>query len=126
MLGVSDYERLDVWRAAHALALDIYQATSIFPATERYGLVSQMRRSAASIPMNIAEGSGRSTDLDYARFIANAIGSASELEYQLLLAAELGYCAGEIADRNRRQAAEIRRMLTALRSYLVQSLPRSR
>jgi len=123
---MSDYERLDVWRAAHALTLVIYRATSSFPADERYGLVSQMRRSAASIPMNIAEGSGRSTDLDYARFVANAIGSASELEYQLLLAADLGYCAGEFADRHRRQVAEIRRMLTALRSYLAQSLPRSR
>jgi four helix bundle protein len=87
---VSDYERLDVWRAAHALALAIYQATSTFPADERFGLAAQMRRAAASIPMNLAEGSGRSTDRDHARFVANAIGSASQLEYQLRLAADLG------------------------------------
>jgi len=121
---MSDYERLDVWKAAHALAVAIYRATSTFPADERYGLVSQMRRSAASIPMNIAEGSGRSTDLDYARFVANAIGSASELEYQLLLAADLDYCPGEFAQSHRRQVANIRRMLTALRRYLCDSRSR--
>ena len=121
---MSDYERLDVWRAAHALTLAVYQATSSFPAEERYGLASQMRRSAASIPTNLAEGSGRSTDLDHARFVANAIGSASELEYQLLLAADLGYCPREIAQNHRRQVGEIRRMLTALRRYLAQTRPR--
>ncbi|MCH8815844.1 MAG: four helix bundle protein, partial [Chloroflexi bacterium] len=71
---------------AHQLALAVYQATKAFPDDERYGLTAQMRRAAPSIPTNIAEGCGRNTEADFARFLQIAAGSASEVEYQLLLA----------------------------------------
>ena len=88
---MQDFRNLAVWRHAHQLTLAIYQETSKFPASEKFGLTSQMRRSAASIPTNIAEGCGRGSDPDFARFLSIALGSASELEYQLLLASDLGH-----------------------------------
>ena len=90
-VGVSDYTKLKVWEKAHLLALDVYSLSLQLPDDERYGFQSQMRRAAVSIPTNLAKGSGRSTDRDYARFVSNAIGSASELEYQLILTKDLGY-----------------------------------
>ena len=86
-----DFKTLRVWEAFHEITLDIYQVTRKFPTEELYGLTSQMRRSAASVPTNIAEGCGRRTDPDLARFLTIAMGSASELEYQLLLAKDLEY-----------------------------------
>ena len=95
--------------------------TAAFPKVERYGLQTQMRRAAVSIPANVAEGSGRSTDRDFARFISNAIGSANELEYQLLMARDLAYI-GEPTSRSVRDAVvEVRRMLLSLRNHLIRS-----
>lgn len=88
---MQDFRQLKVWEKAHQLTLSIYKVTSDFPKTEQYGLVSQMRRSAASITCNIAEGCGRGSDQDFARFLQMALGSACELEYQLLLAKDLGW-----------------------------------
>jgi four helix bundle protein len=88
---MKDFKELKVWVKAHQLTLAVYQATTTFPKEELYGLTSQMRRSAASIPTNIAEGCGRGSDDDFRRFLQIAMGSASELEYQLLLAHDLGY-----------------------------------
>jgi four helix bundle protein len=118
---VSDYRDLDVWRKAHVLTLEVYRLTESFPRSEKYGISSQMRRSSASIATNLAEGSGRSSDRDYARFVSNAIGSASELEYQLLLAEDLNYDRGHRTEPMRLQTAEVRRMLVALRQFLVSS-----
>lgn len=78
---MQNFRDLKVWGKAHAATLLIYRATDGFPSTERYGLTSQMRRAAASIPANIAEGCGRASDADFARFLQIAFGSASELEY---------------------------------------------
>jgi four helix bundle protein len=78
-----------------------------------------MRRAAVSIPTNLAEGSGRSTNRDFARFVSNAIGSASELDYQLLLARDLGFIDREVAELAKTKVAEVRRMLSALRRNLV-------
>ena len=86
-----DFRRLTAWQVGHELALEVYQATASFPPDERFGLTSQMRRSAASVPTNIAEGSGRGSEPDFARFLAIAVGSASELLYQVRLARDLGY-----------------------------------
>ena len=86
-----DFKTLRVWEAFHEITLDIYRVTRKFPTEELYGLTSQMRRSAASVPTNIAEGCGRHTDPDLAKFLTIAMGSASELEYQLLLAKDLEY-----------------------------------
>ena len=90
---MKDFRELRVWERAHRLVLDVYQATAAFPEDERYGLTGQIRRSAASIPSNIAEGCGRGSDADFARFVQVALGSASELDYQLLLARDLSYLA---------------------------------
>ena len=120
-VGVSDYTKLKVWEKAHFLALDVYRLTLQLPDDERYGLQSQMRRSAVSIPANLAEGSGRSTDRDYARFVSNAIGSASELEYHLCLTKDLGYLEKHSTDATRQLLVEVRRMLRSLRRHLLQS-----
>src|SRR2546430_6003358 len=85
---MKDFRKLQVWEKAHQLALALYQVTASFPRDETYGLVSQIRRAAASIPSNIAEGCGRDGDPELSRFCTIARGSASELEYQLLLRSE--------------------------------------
>jgi len=78
---MQDFKKLEVWRKAHELTLDVYRATESFPRTEVYGLTTQLRRSCSSIPANIAEGCGRGTNGDLGRFLRIAAGSASELEY---------------------------------------------
>jgi len=86
---MKDFHELKVWRKAHELTLAVYQVTTGFPREERFGLTSQLRRCSASIPANLAEGCGRSGDAEFARFCSIAMGSASELEYHLLLAKDL-------------------------------------
>ena len=86
---MQDYRRLDVWKQSHELTLMVYKFTTGFPATETYGLTSQVRRAASSIPANIAEGCGRDGGLDFARFLQIAQGSAGELDYHLLLGRDL-------------------------------------
>src|SRR5690242_21651872 len=86
-----DFRELKVWQRAHELTLDVYKATQLFPAEERFGLRSQIRRSSISIGAKIAEGAGKMTRPDFARFLQISLGSASELEYELLLARDLGY-----------------------------------
>src|SRR3712207_8451764 len=88
---MGEFRSLAVWEVAHELTLRVYQSTSRFPRSETYRLTSQLRRSAASIPANIAEGCGRNGDAELARFLTIAKGSASELDYLLLLAHDLGY-----------------------------------
>ena len=88
---MKDFRQLKVWEKSHQLALAIYKATKEFPKEELYGLTSQIRRSSMSIPTNIAEGCGRNTDADFARFLQMAMGSASETEYQLILARDLEF-----------------------------------
>lgn len=109
-----DFTRLVTWEKAHELVLAIYQATSAFPHDERFGITAQTRRSAASIPANIAEGAGRRTDADFARFVDIALGSANETEYHLILARDLGITDTETHNRLSLQLAEMRKMLTSL------------
>jgi len=87
---LKDFRKLKVWEKSHDLTLVVYRATQAFPQHELYGLTSQIRRACASIPANIAEGCGRNGDPELARFLQIAMGSASELEYHLLLAHDLG------------------------------------
>ncbi len=108
------FRDLKVWEKAHALVLDSYQATGGFPAAETYGLTSQIRRAAASIPANIAEGCGRSGDIELARFLQIAAGSASELEYHLILAQDLGMLKMEGYEVLMPQVIEVKRMLASL------------
>jgi len=107
------FKDLKVWQKGHELTLSIYRATKSFPRDEMYGLTSQLRRAAASIPANIAEGCVRGSGPDFRRFLQVALGSASEVEYHVLLSHELGYL-----DRNQYEslsgnATELKRMLTS-------------
>jgi four helix bundle protein len=107
-----DFKDLVVWRRSHALTLTLYRATESFPKSEMFGLTSQIRRAAASIPTNLAERCGRWGDGDMGRFVQIAMGSASELDYQLLLAKDLGYL--QSPEGLSTELSEIRRMLTVL------------
>jgi len=109
-----DFHRLAVWQKSHALTLDVYRATAEFPQRELYGLTSQLRRSCASIPANIAEGCGRESNADFARFLTLATGSASETEYHLMLARDLTYLTADQHVLLEAQVQEIKRMLTGL------------
>ena len=108
-----DFRELKVWRKAHDLTLAVYRITAAFPKEEMYGLTSQIRRSCESIPANIAEGCGRSRGPDFARFLQIAMGSASELEYHLLLARDLLLLAEPDYGHLAREVTEVKRMLTS-------------
>ena len=111
---MKDFRQLKVWEKAHQLALTIYKATKEFPKEELYGLTSQIRRASMSIPTNIAEGCGRFTDADFARFLQIAMGSASETEYQLILARDLGFLPNASYENLQKDVEEIKRMLASL------------
>jgi len=105
---------LKVWQRSHSLALAIYRLTKSFPSDEKFGLTSQLRRAAVSIPTNIAEGSKRKHNPEFARFLNIAEGSLAETEYLLLLSKDLGH-AGRRAEPLLEDCADIARMLHALR-----------
>ena len=111
---MKNYKDLVVWQKAHEMTLGIYGATRVFPKEELYGLTSQLRRSAASIGANIAEGSGRRSNNEICRFLQIARGSASETEYHILLAHDLRLLPEGEFQSFSRQADEVQRMLTAL------------
>jgi four helix bundle protein len=111
---VKDFRRLKVWEKVHLLTLDIYRVTARFPREEMYGLTSQMRRCSASMRANIAEGCGKQGNNELHRFLYIASGSASELDYHLLLARDLCYLTDEDYRRMDQNLHEARRMLTAL------------
>ena len=102
----------------HHLALAVYKATQTFPKSETYGLTSQIRRAGAFIPSNIAEGCGRDTEAELARFIHIAMGSASELEYHLLLAHDLSYLPDSTYSNLHNTVIEVKRMATAFTKKL--------
>ena len=108
-----NFKDLAIWQRSHNLTLDIYRATQYFPKEEMYGLTSQIRRAVSSIPTNIAEGCGRRTNAELANFLNIASGSASEVEYEILLAKEVGYIAPELYDAWTQEIGEIRSMLAA-------------
>jgi four helix bundle protein len=112
------FQDLKVWQKAHSLTLSVYACSHTFPAAEHFGLTSQIRRSAASIPANIAEGCGRNTCPDLVRFLHVAGGSASELEYHLLLAHELGFLGRSTYDKLACDVNEVKRMLNSLTAKL--------
>lgn len=111
---MGDYRKLRVWEAADALVVAIYRETARFPTTEQFGLRSQLRRAAVSIPSNIAEGCGRNTLPQLRQFTQIALGSASEVEYQLGLAGRLGFLQAAIADRLVAETGEVKKMLAGL------------
>ena len=113
-----DFRRYQVWQKAHALTLETYLATRTFPSDERFGLTAQIRRSVASIPTNIAEGFGRTGDRERGRFLDIAVGSANEVEYQLLLSKELQYLETTVYEGLNERVIEVRKMLISLRAKL--------
>jgi four helix bundle protein len=113
-----DFKKLDVWVKSHQLVLDVYRETQAFPAEERYGLTSQIRRAATSIPANIAEGCGKNTEAELARYLTISMGSASELEYHLLLAKDLEFLTGERYQDLTDNLLHIKRMLVSFTKRL--------
>jgi four helix bundle protein len=111
---MQDFRQLKVWMKSHSLVLSVYKATSSFPKSEVFGLTNQIRRASVSIPSNIAEGCGRGSDQDFARFLQMAMGSASEVEYQLLLARDLAYLTDAEYSLRAQDVIEVKRMLAAL------------
>ncbi|MDP1547711.1 MAG: four helix bundle protein [Anaerolineales bacterium] len=115
---MKDFRQLKVWEKAHQLALAVYKVTKSFPKEELYGLTSQIRRASMSIPTNIAEGCGQNTDAQLARFLQIAMGSASETEYQLLLARDLEFIPNEQYKKLNTDVTEVKRMLTSFMQTL--------
>ncbi len=111
---MQSFKNLKVWEKAHALTLETYCATRIFPREELFGLTSQMRRAAVSIGANLAEGCCRKGDAEFGRFIQIAIGSASELEYHFLLARDLNLLDEASYDRLAEKVVDVKRMLSRL------------
>ncbi len=114
---------MKMWWKSHQLTLDVYAATAMFPREEMYGLTAQLRCSCASIPANIAEGCGRSGDAELARFMQIAMGSASELEYHLLLARDLGFLGIRTYENLSEKTTEAKRMLSTFMNKLRSSQP---
>lgn len=106
-----DFRQLQVWEKSHQLAVATYRATTIFPKEEVYGLTNQIRRASIPIPSNIAEGCGRGGEAELARFMQISMGSASELEYQFIIARELGYLDIATYEDLLNRVVEVKRML---------------
>lgn len=109
-----DFREIKVWAKAHLLTLELYKVTASFPREELYGLTSQLRRSCASVPANIAEGFGRGGNTELARFLQIGMGSASEVEYHILLARDLNLLPKKIYDDLNDRTVEVKRMLASL------------
>ena len=111
---MKDFRTLIVWEKSHQLTLAIYKVLNHYPKDELFGLTSQMKRSSSSIATNIAEGCGRNTDKDFARFLIIAFGSANELQYQIILSNDLAFIDSETSNSLLLQVEEIKKMLNAL------------
>jgi len=110
---LQDFKKLLIWQKSHLLALSIYKATETFPDSERYGLISQIRRCCVSIPSNIAEECGRDGNSEFNRFLHISLGSTAELEYQLLLASDLKMLNEDEYKQLENQVHEVRKMLVS-------------
>jgi four helix bundle protein len=111
---LKNYKELKVWQKAYELCLKIYKTTNTFPKEERYGLTSQIRRAAVSIPSNIAEGYGRRTTGEYIQALYVAYGSQCELETQILLAGDLGFIKADDLEKLNKDVGDVERMLKGL------------
>jgi len=111
---MKDFRQLTVWQKSHELTLSIYERTTSFPREELYGLTSQIRRAASSIPANLAEGCGADGDAELARYCRIARASASELEYHILLSRDLKLMSTDAYEKLTERVVEIKRMLTGL------------
>jgi len=124
--GAQSYRDLLVWQKSMALAKAIYKITADFPSDEKFGLISQLRRAAVSVPSNIAEGQARNTTGEFVQFISHAEGSLAELDTQLTLAVELDFLSPEKASPCMDSITELRRMLNGLRRAVTGQKPSAR
>lgn len=113
-----NYKQLKVWEKAIDLVVDVYKATAEFPNEEKYGLISQMRRSAVSIPSNIAEGAGRNSDKEFCHFLSHAHGSSFELETQIIVSQKLELITQDISNELCPKVNEVQRMNYTLQQKL--------
>ena len=118
---MQNYRRLSVWRKAHAIALNIHRLSGRIPRGGNSGLINQLTRAALSIPANIAEGSSRQIDKDFAKFLNIALASTTEVEYHLEFAADAGIIPSRDYELRRDELIEVRKMLTGLIRYLRQA-----
>ena len=112
--AMRDFRKFVVWEKAHQLTLDVYKTVKFFPRDEMFGMISQMKRSAASIPTNIAEGCGRKSDKDFCPFLIISFGSANELEYQVILSKDLEFINADETKALLTQVEEVKKMLNGL------------
>jgi four helix bundle protein len=119
---IRSYRDLLIWQKGMALAKQIYAMTRTFPGDERFGLTAQMRRAVVSVPSNIAEGQARHGRREFVQFLSHAEGSLAELDTQLTLAVELGYCRPSDADGSVATVAELQKMMASLRGKLTARL----
>ena len=115
---VRHYKDLKIWQKGMHLSKSIYELTKRFPSDERFGLSAQMRRAAVSVPSNIAEGQARQGTREFLQFLSHASGSLAELETQLLLSTELGYCGKLEIETAMGEIGEIQKMVAAIRGKL--------
>lgn len=108
---MQDYKKMKIWQKAHLLVLHMYKLSSAFPKEENYGLTSQLKRAITSVPANIAEGAGRNTNLDFAKFLNIALGSLNESSYYLLLARDLNYLHNDEFQKLDKEISELKAML---------------
>ena len=111
---MQDFHQLNVWKRAHELVLRVYRASNELPATENFGLVLNLRRSASFIARSIAEGAGRDSDMDFAAELKRARAAAHDLEYNLLLSRDLGLLRTELHDELNADVVEVRKMISGL------------
>lgn len=121
---MNQYQNLKVWQKAREMAVVLYKATATFPAEEKFGLTSQLRRSAVSVASNIAEGAGRNTHGEFIQFLGIATGSAYELETQLVIANDLSYPDHETFNQIQKRTQEKTKMLYSLRLHLNSGQPK--
>ena len=115
---VKHYKELKIWQKGMVLVRNVYRVTGHFPGAETYGLAAQMRRAAVSVPSNIAEGQARSGTREFLQFLSHAGGSLAELETQILLSVELGFCGRSNADLLVGEIEELQKMVAAIRRKL--------
>ena len=111
---MQDYRKLRVWQKSHKLTVATYAVSAHFTAARSWPLRNQLLRAAISVPSNIAEGAGRGSDLDFRRFLRHSLGSLNEVEYDLLLASDLGFLPTNVHSRFGSQVEDVRRMLSGL------------
>ncbi len=115
---MKDFKNLKIWQKGINLVVDIYKTSQNFPSEELYGLTSQMRRSAVSIPSNIAEGSGRNSDKEFSRFLDISLGSSFELETQIIIAHKLSFINDEKFNELTHDVQEEQKMITGLQKSI--------